>query len=188
MRDVLYNGNPAYEQGAVVCYVAPTFIRFGNFEILAARNDLKNLTALADYTIKHFFPTLEVGTKNGYLQFFKTVVESTFEMILHWQRVGFVHGVMDTDNMSIIGCTIDYGPYGWMDNYDPNWTPNTTDSSHKRYRFGNQPNIALWNLNQLANAIFPLINDIEPIVNILEAARDLFPSQYLKMMQSKIGL
>ena len=109
-------------------------------------------------------------------------------MIIHWQRVGFVHGVMNTDNMSIIGCTIDYGPYGWMDNYDPNWTPNTTDSSHKRYRFGNQPNIVLWNLNQLANSIFPLINDIEPIVNILEAARDLFPSQYLKMMQSKIGL
>ena len=188
LRDVLYNGNPAYEQGAVVCRVAPTFIRFGNFEILAARNDLKNLTALADYSIKHFFPTLEVGTKNGYLQFLKTVVESTFEMIIHWQRVGFVHGVMNTDNMSIIGCTIDYGPYGWMDNYDPNWTPNTTDSSHKRYRFGNQPNIALWNLNQLANAIFPLINDIEPIVNILEAARDIFPSQYLKMMQSKIGL
>jgi len=67
-------------------------------------------------------------------------------MIVHWQRVGFVHGVMNTDNMSILGLTIDYGPYGWLENYDPNWTPNTTDAAERRYRFGNQPQIAFWNL------------------------------------------
>ena len=78
-------------------------------------------------------------------------------MIVHWQRVGFVHGVMNTDNMSILSETIDYGPYGWIDNYDPDWTPNTTDLPGKRYRFGNQPIIAQWNLLKLANAIFPLM-------------------------------
>lgn len=188
LRDVMYNGNPAYEPGAIVCRVAPTFIRFGNFEIFASRGDLKNLEALTNYTIQYFFPNIEIGTQKGYLEFYRTVVDSTFDMILQWQRVGFVHGVMNTDNMSIIGNTIDYGPYGWIDNFDPNWTPNTTDSSHKRYRFGNQPNIALWNLNQLANALFPLIKEVEPIMEILETARDNFPIQYLNMMRSKIGL
>jgi uncharacterized protein YdiU (UPF0061 family) len=83
-------------------------------------------------------------------------------MIVHWQRVGFVHGVMNTDNMSILGLTIDYGPYGWLENYDPNWTPNTTDATDRRYRFGNQPQIAFWNLGQLANAIYSLIEQVEP--------------------------
>jgi uncharacterized protein YdiU (UPF0061 family) len=74
-------------------------------------------------------------------------------MIVHWQRVGFVHGVMNTDNMSILGLTIDYGPYGWLEDYKPNWTPNTTDRENRRYRFGNQAEIGLWNLYQLANAL-----------------------------------
>ena len=89
-------------------------------------------------------------------------------MIVHWQRVGFVHGVMNTDNMSIHGITIDYGPYGWLEDYNPNWTPNTTDREYKRYRFGNQPDIALWNLYQLANALYPLINDAKPLEDHLE--------------------
>ena len=75
--------------------------------------------------------------------------------MVEWMRVGFVHGVMNTDNMSILGLTIDYGPYGWLDNYDPDWTPNTTDAQGRRYRYGHQPQIALWNLVQLANALYP---------------------------------
>jgi uncharacterized protein YdiU (UPF0061 family) len=188
LRDILYNGNPAYEKGAIVCRVAPSFVRFGNFELFASRKDLITLKLLADYTIKHHFTTIESDGAEKYLAFFKEVTQTTLEMIVHWQRVGFVHGVMNTDNMSIHGITIDYGPYGWLEDYDPNWTPNTTDRQHKRYRFGNQPNIALWNLYQLANALFPLINDAKPLEVILNDFGSDYKKEYLNMMRNKLGL
>jgi len=168
LRDVLYDGNPAYEKGAIVSRVAKTFLRFGNFELFAARNDLKNLKILADYTIKSHFSHLGNPCKEVYLKFFQEITNKTLEMIIHWQRVGFVHGVMNTDNMSILGLTIDYGPYGWLEGFDFGWTPNTTDKQHKRYRFGNQPTIGLWNLYQLANALYPLIDEATPLEEILE--------------------
>ena len=188
LRDLLYDGNANYEKGAVVCRVAPSFIRFGSFEIFAARNDIKNLQSLSDFTIKHYFPEITTNSKERYIQFFKTVAETTREMIVHWQRVGFVHGVMNTDNMSIHGLTIDYGPYGWLEDYNPNWTPNTTDNEHKRYRFGNQPEIALWNLYQLANALYPLIEEAAPLEAILNAFQPNYDKDYLNMMRSKLGL
>jgi uncharacterized protein YdiU (UPF0061 family) len=188
LRDILYNGNPAYEKGAVVCRVAPSFIRFGSFEMITSRNELKNLKQFVEYTIKHYFPEISGEPKDQYIQFFKTVADTTREMILHWQRVGFVHGVMNTDNMSIHGITIDYGPYGWLENYDPNWTPNTTDSQNRRYRFGNQPQVAQWNLFQLANAIYPLINEAKPLEDILESFMINFDKDYKTMFLSKLGL
>ncbi len=188
LRDMMYDGNAAYEKGAVVCRVAPTFIRFGNFQILAARKDFTNLQRLADYTILTFFPHLKHGSKDGYIEWFKEVTNQTLEMVLHWQRVGFVHGVMNTDNMSILGLTIDYGPYGWLDNYDPDWTPNTTDNQMKRYRFGHQPYIAQWNLAQLANAIYPLIEESEPLIEILNHYKQSYQSKYMEMMCEKLGL
>ncbi len=99
---------------------------------------------LVDYTIRIDFSHLGEPSKEVYLAWFEEVCVKTAEMIVHWQRVGFVHGVMNTDNMSILGLTIDYGPYGWLENYDPDWTPNTTDKEQRRYRFGNQPQIAGW--------------------------------------------
>jgi len=188
LRDILYNGNPAYEKGAIVCRVAPSFIRFGSFEMLTARNELKNLKQFVEYNIKHYFPEITGEPKEQYLQFFQKVADTTREMILHWQRVGFVHGVMNTDNMSIHGITIDYGPYGWLENYDPNWTPNTTDSQNRRYRFGNQPQVAQWNLYQLANALYPLINEAEPLEKILESFINDFQSDYKTMFLSKLGV
>ncbi|PWB21564.1 protein adenylyltransferase SelO [Flavobacterium sp. HTF] len=188
LRDILYNGNPAYEKGAIVCRVAPSFIRFGSFEMLSARNELKNLKQFVEFTIRHYFPEIKGDPKEQYLQFFKTVADTTREMILHWQRVGFVHGVMNTDNMSIHGITIDYGPYGWLENYDPNWTPNTTDSQNRRYRFGNQPQVAQWNLYQLANALYPLINDAKPLEDILESFMNDFNEDYKMMFLSKLGI
>ncbi len=187
LRDVLYNGNPAYEKGAIVCRVAPSFIRFGSFELFASRKDHANLKLLADYTIKHHFPHIEGEGVGKYLDFFHEVTQTTLNMIVHWQRVGFVHGVMNTDNMSIHGITIDYGPYGWLDDYNSNWTPNTTDSQYKRYRFGNQPEIALWNLYQLANALYPLIQDAKPLEAILNAYSSDYEKEYLHMMQDKLG-
>lgn len=188
LRDILYDGNADYEKGAVVCRVAPSFIRFGNFEIFAARNDLKNLRLLADFTVKHYFPEIQEDSKERYLVFFKKVADTTRELIINWQRVGFVHGVMNTDNMSIHGITIDYGPYGWLEGFDPNWTPNTTDSQHHRYAFGNQPDVALWNIYQLANALFPLIEEAAPLEAILNSVGPAYERDYLDMMKSKLGL
>ena len=188
VRDVLYNGNPAYEKGAIVCRVAHSFIRFGSFELFASREDLVNLKLLADFTIKNHFPHIKVEGVEKYLAFFQEVTQTTLNMIVEWQRVGFVHGVMNTDNMSIHGLTIDYGPYGWLDDYDSNWTPNTTDNQHKRYRFGNQPEIALWNLYQLANALYPLINDAKPLEAILNAYATDYEKEYLRMLQNKLGI
>ncbi len=188
LRDVLYNGNAAYEDGAVVCRVAPSFIRFGNFQLFAARKDIKNLKALADYTIHYFYPEITTSGKEKYLQFYQEVVNRTVEMVLHWQRVGFVHGVMNTDNMSILGLTIDYGPYGWLEDYDPDWTPNTTDAEGKRYRFRNQPDVAMWNLVQLGNALFPLIEDIEAMQKVLQSFSAQFDSKFPIQQQLKLGL
>jgi uncharacterized protein YdiU (UPF0061 family) len=187
MRDVLYNGNPAYEKGAIVCRVSPSFLRFGSYELLSARQDHTTLKTLVDYTLKHLYPNCELN-KAGYIQFFKEVSLKTLDMIIHWQRVGFVHGVMNTDNMSILGLTIDYGPYGWLEGYDKGWTPNTTDAEHKRYQFGKQSSIALWNLLKLANALYPLIEEAEPLEEILNDYKKLYAGKYLGMMKAKIGL
>ncbi len=187
-RDMFYDGHPKEEPGAVVCRVAPSFTRFGNFEIFASRGDIKVLKQLLDYTVRIDFPHLGEPSPAVYIRWFEEVCRRTADLIVEWMRVGFVHGVMNTDNMSILGLTIDYGPYGWLDNYDPNWTPNTTDAAGRRYRFGHQPQIAHWNLAQLANAIYPLIEDAKP----LQQAVDLYVERYLQgwktMMARKLGL
>ena len=188
LRDVMYNGNPAYEKGAIVCRVAPSFIRFGNFQIFASRGDKTNLQKLTDYTIKHFYPEINTSGKEKYIEFFRAVVDQTLKMVIEWQRVGFVHGVMNTDNMSILGLTIDYGPYGWLEGFENDWTPNTTDSQNRRYRFGNQPSVALWNLYQLGNALYLLVEDAKPLELILENYQVEFEKLILKMMKSKLGL
>ncbi len=192
MRDMLYDGHPALEHGAVVCRVAPSFVRFGNFEIFSSRNEVDELRAMADFVIREYYPHLwpadgATGPET-YASFFDEVSRLTLEMIIDWQRVGFVHGVMNTDNMSILGLTIDYGPYGWLEDYDPGWTPNTTDSQHKRYQYGNQPGIAQWNLGRLANALYPLIEDIEPLQATIDTFSENFVTDYRKMMANKLGL
>jgi serine/tyrosine/threonine adenylyltransferase len=192
VRDMLYDGNPAPEPGAVVCRVAPSFIRFGHFEILTARGDIELLRRLVDFTIRTEYPELlaanEPASAATYVAWFAEVSRRTVDMIVDWMRVGFVHGVMNTDNMSILGLTIDYGPYGWLENYDPDWTPNTTDAANRRYRYGQQPAIAQWNLLQLANAIYPLVGEAPP----LEAALTEFARSYTGAWQAtlarKLGL
>lgn len=188
LRDMLYDGNPKYEKGAIVSRISPSFLRFGSYEIFAARQDIKTLKTLVDFTIKNHFPHIGKPSKEAYITFFSEVAERTLEMIIHWQRVGFVHGVMNTDNMSILGLTIDYGPYGWLEGFDFGWTPNTTDRQHKRYRYGNQPNIGLWNLYQLANALYPLVEEAAPFESILERFKTDFEIKSLQMMRTKLGL
>ncbi len=189
VRDLFYDGNQKPEPGAIVCRVAPSFTRFGHFELLAARGDIGLLRQLVDFTLRNDFPHIKtVPSTAAYLDWFTQVCQRTAEMIVHWQRVGFVHGVMNTDNMSILGLTIDYGPYGWMDDYDPDWTPNTTDASHRRYRFGHQPRIAYWNLVQLANAIYPLIGEAEPLQTGLDLYTQSFEQGWREMIARKLGL
>ena len=193
MRDMFYDGHPALETGAVVCRVAPSFIRFGTFELPASRGDIGLLRQLADHAIAVHFPDIADGRTGGfdtddYVAWFSEVVRSTAEMIVHWQRVGFVHGVMNTDNMSIHGLTIDYGPYGWLEGYDPGWTPNTTDRERKRYRFGSQPHVGQWNCTQLANALIPLVGETEPLEAALSLYADTFNQSWPEMMAAKLGL
>ena len=191
-RDMFYDGNPRREPGAVVCRVAPSFTRFGNFQIFNARGDLETLRKLVWHTVQFDFPHLgdaaSEPTGHSICKWFAEVCRLTAEMIVHWMRVGFVHGVMNTDNMSILGLTIDYGPYGWVEDYDPHWTPNTTDAGGRRYRFGQQAEVGHWNLWQLANAIAPLVEDHEQ----LQSALNQFPTHYenlwQKMMAEKLGL
>ena len=185
---MFYDGNPQLEPGAVVCRVAPSFTRFGNFQILMSRGDTETLRKLADHTIRYDFPHLGSPTPEVYAQWFHEICASTAKMIVHWMRVGFVHGVMNTDNMSILGLTIDYGPYGWLENYDPDWTPNTTDARGRRYRYGHQPQIAQWNLMQLANGIAPLFDGTEELQKGLEIYVNEFEKGWDQMMTSKLGL
>src|SRR5215217_5877322 len=167
IRDMFYDGDPKLEPGAVVCRVAPSFIRFGNFELPASRRDTPLLDQLAAFTIRRDFPELAGAAgpadPDVRAEWFAQVCERTARMVAEWMRVGSVHGVMNTDNMSILGLTIDYGPYGWIDNFDPDWTPNTTDAGGRRYRFGQQPQIAYWNLGRLANALAPAFDSVDPL-------------------------
>ncbi len=193
MRDMFYDGHPKAEPGAIVCRVAPSFIRFGTFELPAARGDVALLKQLVDFTIDRDFP--ELASRNSThedqalrAEWFAQVCERTAIMVAHWMRVGFVHGVMNTDNMSILGLTLDYGPYGWIDNFDLDWTPNTTDAESRRYRFGQQPQIAYWNLAQLANALMPAFTSADPLHAGLQRYVDAFTRADHCNVAAKLGL
>lgn len=158
VRDMFYDGHPRVEPGAIVTRVAPTFVRFGNFQLFTMRRDETLLRALADYVIQWHYPDLK-DRETKYADFFAEVARRTAVLVAGWMDVGFVHGVLNTDNMSILGATIDYGPYGWLDVHDPSFTPNTTDANGRRYCYGAQPRIAQWNLVQLAHALMPLVSE-----------------------------
>jgi len=191
VRDMFYDGRPRAEPGAIVCRVAPSFIRFGNFELPSSRDDVELLRRLVDFTIRRDFPELGAGPAIDtltYAEWFAQVCERTARMTAGWMRVGFVHGVMNTDNMSILGLTIDYGPYGWIDDFDPDWTPNTTDAEGRRYRFGTQPQIAYWNLTRLAGALAPVFEGVEPLQAGLERYASAYRVAERQNVADKLGL
>lgn len=188
VRDMFYDGNPQPEPGAIVCRVAPSFIRFGNFEIHSASEETALLRRLVDHVIAAHYRQFDVRSPDAPAAWFAEVCRRTAVMIAHWMRVGFVHGVMNTDNMSILGITLDYGPYGWLEGYDPTWTPNTTDASGRRYCYGNQPQIALWNLARLAGALLPVIEDREALEAGLDLYRSTYHSTWHAMLADKLGL
>ncbi|KAG6679392.1 hypothetical protein I3842_14G129100 [Carya illinoinensis] len=210
-RDMFYDGNPKEEPGAIVCRVSQSFLRFGSYQIHASRGkeDLGIVRALADYAIRNHFPHIDnmsrseslsftTGdedhsvvdlTSNKYAAWVVEVAERTATLIANWQGVGFTHGVLNTDNMSILGLTIDYGPFGFLDAFDPSYTPNTTDLPGRRYCFANQPDIGLWNIAQFASTLSAaqLINDKEANY-AMERYGTKFMDEYQAIMTKKLGL
>lgn len=211
MRDMFYDGNPKDERGAIVCRVAQSFLRFGSYQLHASRGkkDFEIVRVLADYAIRYHFPHLENMTRsesislntggedksavdltsNKYAAWAVEVAERTASMIARWQDVGFTHGVMNTDNMSVLGLTIDYGPFGFLDAFDPSYTPNTTDLPGRRYCFANQPDVGLWNIAQFTSALSTaeLLSD-EEADYAMERYGDKFMDDYQAIMTRKLGL
>lgn len=187
IRDIMYNGNPQYEKGAVIIRTAESFLRFGHFELMFAQGEHKLLQDLLDFTIENYFPEIVSSDHQKYKDFFENVCTRSADLMVEWFRVGFVHGVMNTDNMSILGLTIDYGPYSMMDEYNLNFTPNTTDLPGRRYAFGKQGQIAHWNLWKLANALQPIINDENFLKNTLNDFGIYFWEAHNKMLCKKFG-
>lgn len=175
----------AWETGAIVLRVSPSWIRFGTFEYFAHKKRYQELEALADYAIAESYPHL-INTPNKYLDLFTEVVAKTARLMAQWQAVGFNHGVMNTDNMSIAGLTLDYGPFAFLDDYDFQYICNYTDQ-HGRYSFGNQPNIGKWNLQALMHALSPMVQT-EKLEKALEAYAELYNNRYLQLMGQKLGL
>jgi uncharacterized protein YdiU (UPF0061 family) len=188
VRDMFYDGHPQAEPGAIVARVAPTFIRFGNFQLMAASGEMDNLRALADYVLRHHYPELGAPSPEVYVRWFEEIARRTAVMVAHWMTVGFVHGVMNTDNMSILGLTIDYGPYGWLEPYDPDWTPNTTDFGSRRYAFGQQPRVAMWNLMALAQGLSPLVADPQALRAGLDVYAETLAATQHELFLGKLGL
>lgn len=192
-RDIFYNGDIQSEPGAILCRAAHSFVRFGSFEIHAAHREFDQLRSLANYVIRldypHLWPDNDTPTIDTYQQWFAEILQRTAILMAHWQRVGFVHAVMNTDNMSILGQTIDYGPYGWLEEYDPQWTPNFIDQQGRRYSYGNQPQIGQWNLYRLANAVLPLFDDnTQPLEEVLATHDDFYSDHWNTTSAAKIGL
>ncbi len=183
VRDMFYDGHPEYEPGAIVCRVAPSFVRFGHFEILASHEEHDLLHRLADWVMVHHYPDI-----TSYADWFAEICRRTATLMVDWMRVGFVHGVMNTDNMSILGLTIDYGPYGWLEGVDMMWTPNTTDAQGRRYCYGRQPQIGYWNLTRLGAALAPLIDDQAAVDAALEGYEQTFSEGWTRMLANKLGL
>ena len=179
------------ETAAIVTRIAPSFIRFGHFEHFASRDQVHALRVLADHAIEHHLPEARdramAWQGNVYAAMLDEVQQRTARLLAQWQAVGFCHGVMNTDNMSLLGLTIDYGPFQFMDGFDPGHICNHSDS-HGRYAYARQPNIAYWNLYCLGQALLPLIGDQDLTVQVLEGYKTAFPRALGDAMRAKLGL
>lgn len=183
IRDMFYDGDAKEEPGAICCRLARSFVRFGSFQLPASRGDEALVAKLLDYVIKHHYAGLSRAALLGEL------AERSAQLAASWQAVGFIHGVLNTDNCSVLGETIDYGPFAWMEVYDPTYTPNTTDLPGRRYCYRNQPAVMLWNITQLANA---LLNGGALSQEEAQAGADrfapAFEMSYAAAFSAKLGL
>ncbi|XP_007081371.1 protein adenylyltransferase SelO isoform X1 [Panthera tigris] len=188
-RDQFYNGNIVKERGAVVLRVAKSWFRIGSLEILAHYGELDLLRTLLDFIIREHFPSVEVAEPNRYVDFFSVVVSETAQLIALWMSVGFAHGVCNTDNFSLLSITIDYGPFGFMEAYNPDFVPNTSDDEG-RYKIGNQANIGIFNLNKLLQALNPILDPRQRqlAAQILEGYPVLYYTRFRELFKAKLGL
>ncbi len=186
---IIGSDHPVYredeETAALVTRLAPSFVRFGSFEVFYYRNQVESIRHLADYVITRYYPDLKV-LADPYPEFLRQVSLRTAELMAHWQAVGFSHGVMNTDNMSILGLTLDYGPFGFLDAFDPGFVCNHSDTGG-RYAFDQQPDVAAWNLTKLAQALVPLMS-VETASQAIGDYPQAFGRAYLGRMAAKFGL
>lgn len=173
------------ETAALVTRLAPSFVRFGSFEVFYYRNQVEPIKHLADYVIARYYPEL-AGLSDPYSEFLRHVTLRTANLMAHWQAVGFSHGVMNTDNMSILGLTLDYGPFGFLDAFDPGYVCNHSDTGG-RYAFDQQPDVAAWNITKLAQALVPLMS-VETASQAINEYPQAFGKAYLERMAAKFGL
>lgn len=184
-RDQFYDGHPRQERTAVVLRMAPSWFRIGSLEILHHSREYTLLKQLVDFIIDHYFLHINTVGPRRYAEFLATVVNETAAMVAHWQAVGFAHGVCNTDNFSLLSITIDYGPFGFMDGYDPDFVPNTSDDEG-RYSFSNQPWVGFYNLQKLGEALSSLLEkDVE---SALRSYPLVFNEVYMELMRRKLGL
>ncbi|MFP5408324.1 MAG: protein adenylyltransferase SelO [Gammaproteobacteria bacterium] len=173
------------ETAALVTRLAPSFVRFGSFEVFYYRNQVEPIKQLADYVIDRYYPDLK-NLADPYPEFLRQVALRTAELMAQWQAVGFSHGVMNTDNMSILGLTLDYGPFGFLDAFDPGYVCNHSDTGG-RYAFDQQPDVAAWNITKLAQALVPLMS-VETASQAIGEYPQVFGRAYLERMAAKFGL
>ncbi len=185
---IVTSDTPVYretvESGAMLMRVARSHLRFGHFEHFYYRREPEKVRQLADFAIRHYWPHLQ-DDENKYRLWFTDVVARTASLIANWQTVGFAHGVMNTDNMSILGLTLDYGPFGFLDDYEPGFICNHSDHQG-RYSFDNQPAVALWNLQRLAQTLSPFIS-VDALNEALDSYQQVLLSQYGQRMRRKLG-
>nr|XP_056713085.1 protein adenylyltransferase SelO-like [Euleptes europaea] len=188
-RDPFYNGDVKKERGAIVLRVAKSWFRIGSLEILTYSGELRLLRILLDLVIDEHFPSISVNDSNKYLAFFSRIVSETADLIVLWMSVGFAHGVYNTDNFSLLSVTIDYGPFGFMDSYDPDFVPNVSDDE-RRYKIGNQANVGMYNLNKLLQALNPLLDPRQKQLasQILEGYPDQYYKRFTELFRAKLGL
>ncbi|XP_036200353.1 protein adenylyltransferase SelO-like isoform X4 [Myotis myotis] len=188
-RDQFYNGNIVKERGAVVLRVAKSWFRIGSLEILTHYGELDLLRTLLDFIIQEHFPSVDIKEPNRYVEFFSIVVSETAQLIALWMSIGFAHGVCNTDNFSLLSITIDYGPFGFMEAYNPDFVPNTSDDE-RRYKIGNQANIGMFNLNKLLQALNPLLDPGQKqlAAQILEGYPVLYYTRFRELFKAKLGL
>ncbi|KAM5144201.1 protein adenylyltransferase SelO-like isoform 1-T1 [Callospermophilus lateralis] len=188
-RDQFYNGNIMKERGAVVLRAAKSWFRIGSLEILAHYGELDLLRTLLDFIIQEHFPSIDVKEPNRYVDFFSTVVFETAQLIALWMSVGFAHGVCNTDNFSLLSITIDYGPFGFMEAYNPDFVPNISDDE-RRYKIGNQASIGMFNLDKLLQALNPLLDlgQKQLAAQILHQYPAHYYARFRKLFKAKLGL
>lgn len=189
VRDQFYNGNPRTERAAIVLRLAPSWFRIGSSEILAKNNEFELLQRLLDFVIKNHFPLIDIMDKDRYLALYSTTVSQTAQLVAQWQSVGFTHGVCNTDNFSLLSITIDYGPFGFMEEYNPKFVPNTSDDEG-RYSYENQADIGYFNLEKLGDAIKPILESyqVKQLQYILKGYERIYKDKFMELFRRKLGL